>query len=87
MDDNINEYIKDILIDVESKMILEEQEKIVYKILNKYDEEIRKLFYMRIKLNLTFKEISQILGRSEEWARVTFFRIKIKIKEELENEK
>ena len=68
-------------------MILEEQEKIVYKILNKYDEEIRKLFYMRIKLNLTFKEISQILGRSEEWARVTFFRIKIKIKEELENEK
>ena len=87
LDDNINEYIKDILIDVESKMILEEQEKIVYKILNKYDEEIRKLFYMRIKLNLTFKEIYQILGRSEEWARVTFFRIKIKIKEELENEK
>lgn len=38
---------------------------------------------MKIKLNFTFKEIAIILGKTEEWARVNFYRTKIKIKEEL----
>ena len=39
------------------------------------------------KQNFTFKEISQILGKNEEWARAKFCRGKLKLKESLKNEK
>ena len=58
----------------------------MYKNLNKLDDTIRELFFLKIKLNFTFKEIAIILGKTEEWARVNFYRTKIKIKEELKNE-
>ncbi len=71
---------------VESTIIFQEERKKLYSIIEGLEEPIRELFYLRLKSNLTFKEISNILGKTEEWARVTFYRIKLKIKEELENE-
>jgi len=60
----------------------------LYKAIHKLDEESREVFYLRIKAELSFKEISEIMGKSEEWARVVFYRGKLKIKEELlKNEK
>lgn len=72
---------------IESDIILEEEKEHLYKIIQQLDEPIRELFYLRIKSNFTFKEIAGILGRTEEWVRVNFYRTKIKIKEELENDK
>ena len=37
--------------------------------------------YLRIHSELSFKEIGQILGKTENWARVTFYRGKKKVKE------
>ena len=34
----------------------------------------------RVDSGLSFREIGEILGRSESWARVTFFRVKQKLK-------
>lgn len=60
----------------------------LYNNINKLDESVREVFYLRIKGELSFKEIAEITGKSEEWARVNFYRGKIKIKEELlKNEK
>ena len=44
------------------------------------NSESKRVVYLRIVANLTFKEISFILGKSEVWTRVTFYRCKEKLK-------
>ena len=44
------------------------------------------MIYLRIRADLSFKEIGLIMGESENWARVTFYRAKVKLKEEFDNE-
>lgn len=58
----------------------------IYKKIHKLDEKTKEVIYLRIKSDFSFKEIGSIMGRSEEWARITFYRGKIKLKEKLENE-
>lgn len=58
----------------------------IYKKIHRLDEKTKEVIYLRIKSDFSFKEIGSIMGRSEEWARITFYRGKIKLKEELENE-
>lgn len=41
------------------------------------------VFWMRTFGELSFKEIGTIHGKTESWARVTFYRAKQKIKEAL----
>ena len=36
--------------------------------------------YCRIEAGLSFKEIGDVLHKSENWARVTFYRCKEKLK-------
>ncbi len=59
----------------------------IYKKIHKLDEKTKEVIYLRIKSDFSFKEIGDVMGRSEEWARTTFYRGKIKLKEELENER
>lgn len=58
----------------------------LYKKIHKLDEKTREVIYLRIRADLSFKEIGIIMGQSEQWARVTFYRAKVKLKEEFENE-
>lgn len=43
------------------------------------DEMTREVMYLRLTSVLTFKEIGEIVGKSETWARVTFYRGKQKM--------
>ena len=54
---------------------------ILYKKLQKLDEKTREVIYLRITGEFTFKEIGEILNKTENWARVTFYRGKEKLKE------
>ena len=45
--------------------------------------EMREVMYLRLLGNLSFKEIGDILSKSENWARVTYYRGKEKLKKEL----
>ena len=56
-------------------------------ILHMLDIDTREIIYLKIIRNFTFKEISQILGKNEEWARTKFYRGKLKLKESLKDEK
>lgn len=58
----------------------------IYKKIHKLDEKSKEVIYLRIKCEFNFKEIGDIMGKSEEWARITFYRAKIKLKEDFENE-
>lgn len=46
--------------------------------------EMREVMYLRLLGSLSFREVGEILGRTENWARVTYYRGKEKLKKELE---
>lgn len=56
----------------------------IHKILHKLDEPYKEVFWMRTFGDLSFKEIGDVFKKTESWARVTYHRAKIKIKEALE---
>ena len=55
----------------------------IYKIINEMEEPYKEVFWMRTFSNLSFKDISLFFGKTESWARVTYYRAKCKIKEVL----
>ena len=64
------------------EQIISEDEKIsLYKKLQKLDDKTREVMYLRITGKLSFKEIGIILNKTENWARVTFYRGKNQLKE------
>lgn len=46
----------------------------VLKDMQKLPQSMREVMYLRITGALSFREIGEILGRSENWARVNFYR-------------
>ncbi len=54
--------------------------------LHQLEEPLREVMYLRIFGQLSFREIGQILSRSENWARVTYYRGKERIKKELNHD-
>lgn len=46
----------------------------VLKDMQKLPEQMREVMYLRISGELSFKEIGEIMGKSENWSRVTFYR-------------
>lgn len=46
------------------------------------EDPMREVVYLRLIGNLTFGQIGEIMGRSENWARVTYYRGKEKIVKE-----
>lgn len=47
---------------------------------NNLDEPYKDVFYLRIYMNLSFAEIGEAYEKSESWARVTYHRAKLKIR-------
>ena len=75
------------LQDVEEIVISNENKINLYKKIQKLDTPMRDVIYLRITGELSFKEIGNILNKTEQWARITFYRGKQKLKEVGENEK
>lgn len=44
------------------------------KEMQKLPSQMREVIYLRTTADLTFREIGEILGRSENWARTNFYR-------------
>jgi RNA polymerase sigma-70 factor (ECF subfamily) len=86
LDDNLeNVLLKDSIESLEDELTSREEIMNVYKQIHKLDEKTREVIYLRIRSELTFKEIGNIFEKSEDWARVTFYRGKIKLMEVLKN--
>lgn len=84
------EEIKDNILYEKSleETICEKEEKLkLFKDMQKLDEKSREVMYLRMIGNLSYEEIGEVLGKTGNWARVTFYRAKQKIREENKNEK
>lgn len=86
--DEDTEEIEKLLLEpsFENDLLEKERRMFLYKSIHKLDENTKEVIYLRLESNLSFREIGNIFDKSEEWARITFYRGKQKLKEDFENE-
>lgn len=80
---SIDNFSQDLIssFDVENSIVLNEKKINLYKQMQKLDSNSKEVVYLRITGELSFKEIGDILNKTETWARVTFYRAKKKLEE------
>lgn len=71
-----NDSIEEILFDKETAFA-------IHKVLHTLDEPYKEVFSLRTFGELSFKQIAELFGKTEAWARVTYHRARLKIKEDL----
>lgn len=52
----------------------------IHKLLHQLEEPYKEVFSLRTFSELAFREIGEIFGKTESWARVTFHRAKLKLR-------
>ena len=70
---------------MEEKYIDKDTAEVIRRLSLELDETKQRLFTMRLN-GMSFKDIGDALGKSENWARVTFFRVRNEILDRLEGE-
>ncbi len=71
-EDNFTEHTED------KELLLQ-----IHKVLHQMDEPYKEVFQLRVFGELSFADIAAIFGKTESWARVTFHRSRLKIRERL----
>ncbi|MGG1551265.1 RNA polymerase sigma factor [Paenibacillus ferrarius] len=64
---------------MEKDVLLNEEKLAMFRSLQQLDAKTKEVMYLRLSGELSFGEIGDILGQSENWARVTFYRGKQKM--------
>lgn len=59
---------------LEQSFIENEEKLIVYKKIQELQSPMKDVFLLRLTGDLSFKEIGNIFGKTENWARVTYYR-------------
>ena len=73
--------ISDTVPDLADIFTQRELSSAAYACLHKMDEPYKEVFMLCVFGGLSLKEISSLFGKSESWARVTFYRAKQKMME------
>lgn len=68
---------------LEEHLLTEESAFEIHKVLHHLPEPYKEVFSLRIFGELPFSKIGELFGKTESWARVTYHRARMKIKEEL----
>ena len=58
----------------------------IHEILHRMKEPYKEVFSLRTFGELSYADIGGIFGKSENWAKVTYYRARVKIREEMEHE-
>lgn len=69
---------------IEMKMVDADSSIQIHKILHSMEEPYKEVFQLRVFGELSFSEIGSIFEKTETWARVTYHRARLKIKERME---
>lgn len=70
--------------DPEELLLEKEQIAQMYRTTQQLDPPYNQVFFMRLE-GLSFRQIGEAMDKTENWARVTFFRAKVKIQERMED--
>ena len=81
------ERVEDIVdvfdIGFEQMVVDDESAFEIHKLLHNLEEPYKEVFTLRFFGDLSFLKIAELLGKTESWARVTYHRARIKLKEKL----
>ena len=69
----------------ENEVELNDEKKRLYEKINKLNPISKKVILMKINTELTFKEIGEILGKNESWAKTIYYRANNKLREEMKD--
>lgn len=69
---------------LEERLLNKESYFEIHKILHTLGEPYKEVFSLRVFGELSFRQIGELFGKTESWARVTYHRAKMKIKEDLQ---
>ena len=86
-DEELTEELPDTNKWIEEKLTERDTSLKIHLILHQLEEPYKEVFQLRVFGELSFAEIGSIFGKTETWARVTYHRARLKIKERMdENE-
>jgi len=71
---------------VEQSLLSKESVFNIHKELHSLDEPYKEVFMLRVFGDLSFSQIGGLFEKTESWARVTYHRAKMKLKERMECE-
>lgn len=69
---------------LEERLLSKESAFEIHRVLHRLEEPYKEVFSLRTFGELPFKQIGELFGKTESWARVTYHRARLKIKEELQ---
>lgn len=69
---------------IEERLVDREEALKVHRLIHALEEPYKEVFSLRTFGELPFAQIAKLFGKTESWARVTYHRAKIKIREGLE---
>ena len=72
---------------IEDAFITKDDSKAIHRILHHLKEPYKEVFSLRTFGELSFSDIAELFGKTDSWARVTFHRARLMIREEMENGK
>jgi RNA polymerase sigma factor, sigma-70 family len=61
------------------KLLLREQAMLVHQVLHSLPEPYKEVFTLKVFGELKFKDIANLFGKTESWAKMTFYRAKERI--------
>ncbi len=79
--DTISE-IEDTL-NIEKIVSTADESMTIHKVLHELPEPYKEVFTLRVFGNLSFKQIGEVFKKTDNWACVTFYRAKQKIRDEM----
>lgn len=81
---NWSEFISEMTSDSAEEVLGEEKMLALFRRLHTLPDNMREVIYLRLAADLSFRQIGEIMGQSETWARVNYYRGKEKLLEEEE---
>ncbi len=76
--------LPDPSIGPEEAIVRQDESMRIHRLLHRLDEPYREVFTLRTLGQLSFRDIADLFGKSENWACVVFHRARTKIKEKME---
>ena len=77
--------LPDTAVGPEESIVRKDERMRVHRLLHRLDEPYREVFTLRALGQLSFRDIGELFGKSENWACVVYHRARAKIKEKMED--
>lgn len=70
-------------LDVETSLVNEDSAFLIHQVLHDLEEPYKEVFQLRVFGELSFQKIGTLFKKTENWARVTYHRARLKIQERM----